>query len=98
MNQKTIIALIVVIIGIAIPGYFLLTSSPKVETSSQVVSSSDITNDAEAQFVTLSAQLVPLSFDTSILTDPRFTSLVDLHTIVLPEAIGRRDPFAPLGR
>ena len=98
MNQKTIIALIIVIIGVAIPGYFLLTSSSKVDTSNEVVSTSDIGNDAEAQFVTLSAQLVPLSFDTTILTDSRFTSLIDLHTIVLPEAIGRRDPFAPIGR
>lgn len=98
MNQKTIIALIIVIVGVAIPGYFLLTSSAKVDTSSEVVSTSDVGNDAEAQFVTLSAQLVPLSFDTSILTDSRFTSLIDLHTIVLPEAIGRRDPFAPIGR
>ena len=98
MNQKTIIALIIVIVGVAIPGYFLLTSSSKVDTSNEVVSTSDIGNDAEAQFVTLSAQLVPLSFDTTILTDSRFTSLIDLHTIVLPEAIGRRDPFAPIGR
>ena len=98
MNQKTIIALIIVIVGVAIPGYFLLTSSSKVDTSNEVVSTSDISNDAEAQFVTLSAQLVPLSFDTTILTDSRFTSLIDLHTIVLPEAIGRRDPFAPIGR
>ena len=98
MNQKTIIALVIVILGIMVPAYFLLSSKPATPSSDAPVSSTVVTSDAQAQFVNLSAQLVPLTFDTSILTDPRFTSLIDLHTAILPEAIGRRDPFAPLGK
>ena len=97
MTQKTIIATVIVILGILVPAYFLISSTPAT-SSDAVVTASVPTSDAEAQFVNLSAQLVPLTFDTTILTDPRFTSLVDLHTVVLPEATGRRDPFAPFGK
>lgn len=93
MSQKTIIALVIVVLGTLIPAYFLLSHTPTPDYST-VVSASVPTTDAEAMFVNLSSQLVPLAFDTSILNDPRFTSLIDLHTVILPEASGRRDPFA----
>ena len=97
MNQKTTIAFIIVILGILVPGYFLISSSAA-PTTDEVIDASVPTSDAEAQFLNLSAQLAPLSFDKSVLIDPRFTGLIDLHTAVLPEVSGRRDPFAPFGR
>jgi len=95
MNQKTLIAVIVIIIGLLGPAYFLFTSS---SSNTDVVTATIPTSDAEAVFVNLASQLVPMTFDTSILSDPRFISLVDLHTAVLPEQKGRRDPFASFGR
>lgn len=53
-------------------------------------------NQAQAQFKALASELQPISFDTSIFSDPRFMSLVDLTTPVAPEASGRLDPFAPI--
>lgn len=49
---------------------------------------------AQTQFETLVGELSPISFDTSIFSDPRFQSLVDLATPVAPEPMGRLDPFA----
>ena len=51
---------------------------------------------AEIRFSGLVAQLNGLSFETDILSDERFISLVDIRTAVVPEAAGRADPFAPL--
>lgn len=55
-----------------------------------------IDNPAQTQFQSLVSQLQPISFDTSIFSDPRFTSLVDLTTPITPESSGRLDPFAPI--
>lgn len=53
---------------------------------------------AEQQFLDLAGQLTSITFDTSILSDPRFASLVDIATPIAPENTGRTDPFAPLPR
>lgn len=96
MNQKITITIIAICIGLLIPAYFLIsgTSTP----SEADVTASAPTSEAEAVFVNLTSQLGTLSYDTSILSDPRFTSLVDLHTTVLPEQQGRKDPFAPFSK
>lgn len=54
------------------------------------------TSEAQAAFLTLAAQLEPVGFDASVLSDPRFLSLVDMKTAIVPEPEGRIDPFAPL--
>jgi hypothetical protein len=53
-------------------------------------------NDAQTRFNTLVSQLGPISFDTRVLSDPRFTALSDLATPVTPETAGRLDPFASI--
>lgn len=53
------------------------------------------TTGAQATFQSLGLQLGNISFDSSIFSDPRFSSLVDLATPVAPESLGRTDPFAP---
>jgi hypothetical protein len=54
--------------------------------------------EAQAQFQSLVGELAPISFDTSIFTDARFSSLIDLATPVTPETSGRIDPFAPFSK
>ena len=51
---------------------------------------------AQARFETLIGQLEPITFDLTVLSDPRFDALVDLSTPVTPESSGRTDPFAPV--
>lgn len=57
--------------------------------------SSLLQNPAQTRFQMLVNQLQPISFDTEVLSDPKFTSLVSLATPVVPESVGRLDPFAP---
>jgi hypothetical protein len=53
-------------------------------------------NTAQTQFQALVSELSPITFNTAIFSDPKFTSLVDLATPVSPEPAGRLDPFAPV--
>jgi hypothetical protein len=62
------------------------------------ISASGPASPQETQFLSLSSELSPISFDTDIFNDPRFMGLVDLSTPVSDEAKGRVDPFAPLGK
>jgi hypothetical protein len=56
------------------------------------------TSEIEQRFLDLSGQLAQLSFDMSVFSDPRLLSLVSLSIPITPEAEGRPDPFAPIGR
>lgn len=86
-----IIATIVVLGG----GYWYFFSGnvtqPPLSTGTAGASSG-----AKAQFETLIGQLEPITFDLTVLHDPRFDALVDLATLVTPEPSGRTDPFAPV--
>ena len=53
-------------------------------------------NQAQMRFQSLASQLQPISFDTSIFSDPRFYTLHDLATPISYEPTGRLDPFAPI--
>lgn len=80
---------LVVVAGLV---YFFFFSTAETDT----VVSSTPASDAELTFVNLASQLGTLEFDTSLLSDPRFMALVDVRTAIIPEASGRKDPFAPI--
>jgi hypothetical protein len=81
--------------GVALAAaYFIFF--PKGAGTSAISTDNAPASAAEIQFLNLASQVGPVFFDVSILSDPRFTSLVDIHTPILPEVAGRRDPFAPL--
>lgn len=96
MSKNTIILAICLIIVVAGLGwyFFFFTNNSDAALSS----GPGTANDAELSFITLVSKIDPIVFDTTILADPRFTSRQDIKTTVVPEASGRRDPFAPLGR
>lgn len=93
LNKNLIIAIVIGVVLLTGAGYLLFFSSPL-----PAVTETQPTSPEELTFVNLTSQLEPLGFDTSILADPRFMALVDIHTAVVPESAGRRDPFAPIGR
>lgn len=64
--------------------------------SSLPLTTSSAPSSAQVRFETLTSELGPITFNLAILTDPRFTALVDLTTPVTPEPTGRTDPFAPV--
>ncbi len=91
-NTKVYIALAIVVLGAV--GYFVWMRAPV--TPDIAIVNEGPSSEAQAAFLTLAAQLEPVGFDASILSDPRFVALVDIKTAILPEAGGRPDPFAPL--
>jgi hypothetical protein len=93
-SKNTIIALVVGAVLIVAAVYLLFFQSP----STVVVVEGAPTSPEEQNFLILANQLEPLSFETGVLSDPRFMALVDIHTPIVSEPAGRRDPFAPLGK
>lgn len=72
--------------------YYFFSQSSSVDTP---LSQTNVAgNAAQQKFASLVTQLTPISFDTRIFSDPRFSSLTDITTVITPEAAGRSDPFA----
>lgn len=92
MKPNTIISIIATII-VAAGAYWYFFTGTGNEPPVQEVSTD---NEAQVRFQTLVSQLQPITFDTSIFSDPRFMALVDLKTPITPETAGRLDPFAPV--
>ena len=96
MTTRTKIIIAVVIAGAVLVGGYLLffntdNSADVVSTGNSVPASA-----AEVTFLNLATQAAPITFDTSILSDPRFTSLINTDTTIIPVPQGRPDPFAPV--
>jgi hypothetical protein len=92
-NTTIIVALIIVVAGLA---WYFLGSGGTGGTASPLTATAE-PNPVETKFLTLTNELSPISFNPQIFSDARFMSLVDIHTTINPEPIGRTDPFAPLG-
>ena len=95
MSTNTKIIIGVVIAGAVGIGAYLLffnNNSDAAVLSAQTAPASA----AEISFLNLASQTEAVTFDTTILSDPRFKALVDIHTAIVPEPQGRINPFAPL--
>ncbi|HVX91431.1 MAG TPA: hypothetical protein VHC20_07525 [Candidatus Paceibacterota bacterium] len=89
-NKGIIIGLgAVVILAVVYLIFFDKSASPD-------LTSGTTSSPEELFFVNLSGELSDISFDTSVLDDPRFAALTDIRTAILPETTGRHDPFAPI--
>lgn len=93
ISQKniSIIAIIIVLGGGA--AYFFLGTKDSGETVTAVGAPTSV---AQARFLGLASELDTVTFDVSIFKDPRFLGLKDIHTTVIAEPSGRKDPFASL--
>jgi hypothetical protein len=94
-SRTNIILLILGLLILGAAGYLLFGQS---ETLGVLPAGVSPASEAELTFLALTARIDPVDFDTSIFQDPRFAALRDIRTAIIPEAIGRFDPFAPLGR
>lgn len=96
MSRSTLVFVIcLVIVGGGLGYYFFFFNS---DTGPAVTTTTGTASDAELSFITLVSKLDPIVFDTSVLSDARFTSRENIRTAIVPEASGRKDPFAPIGR
>lgn len=92
-NTTILIASGIVVLGLVAYFLWMRPASQEPITAGDAAGAA---NEAQATFLTLAAQLDPVGFDTKILEDPRFTALVDIKTVIMPEMSGRPDPFAPI--
>jgi len=93
--KSNIISIVVVTLIIIGGAYWYFSSQSSNDVS--LTSSNPSESPAQSQFDLLVNQLQPISFNTSIFSDPRFAALIDLTTPITPETPGRADPFAPIG-
>lgn len=74
--------------------YFLSPSSSSDSDSALSSTPADTTDDQNIIQSLLALQTVTLS--GTIFSDPGFKSLQDFSTTIVPESVGRADPFAPV--
>ena len=60
--------------------------------------SAAIASGAGQELLALLEQLRAIELDRSVFTDSVFENLQDFRSELLPEPVGRPDPFAPLGQ
>jgi hypothetical protein len=96
MKKYKNIILIIIIFAIAFIGYTLLFGKDR----NEAVLSSESTGEmsvVEGDLVSLLIELRSVKLDDSIFSNPAFRSLRDFSQELVPEPVGRRNPFAPLG-
>ncbi len=91
MNSNTVTVIIATLLLAAGAYWYFFTGTGNQQP---LTATTAATNPEQTKFQELVNELQPISFDTSIFTDPSFTSLIDITTPVTPEPSGRADPFA----
>lgn len=94
LDSNTILLIIVTLIIAAGAYWYFFTGTGN---QPPLTATTATENKAQTQFQALVTALTPISFDTAIFSDPRFTVLSDLTTQITPEPSGRVDPFAVIG-
>ncbi len=94
MNRTTVLSIILAVVLLGAGVYYFVFFNR--DTGTALTSTDGGVSDQEQDFLTLVGQLDPIVFDTSLLTDPRFTTRTDISTTIVPEVSGRSDPFAPI--
>ncbi len=92
MKSDTIIAIILTLV-IGAGGYWYWSTRPSIESFLKIDTKENV---SLVRFQRLVTELQSVSFDTGVLSDPRFVALVDLTIQSTPETTGRTDPFAPI--
>lgn len=86
--------LVILAVFIAIGVWFGLTSSTP---SGELLSTENvIDNGPEQELVSTLLALRAVKLDAAIFSDPAFMSLKDFSTQIVPEPVGRPNPFAPV--
>jgi hypothetical protein len=91
-RYKTALAFIVILVLLFF-GYEIFLAKPAQQQNSGSSSAQVI----GAQILSMLAQIKTISLDGSVLHDSRFAALRDLSPALVPQPVGRRNPFAPIG-
>ena len=93
-KYKTII-LVGVLVVLAFIAYSYFFASP--QQQSLTVTAATSTAAVDQDLITLLTTLKSIRLDAAIFSDPAFQSLQDFSQALVPEPVGRTNPFAPLG-
>jgi hypothetical protein len=91
-NKGIIIGVVLVL---AVAAWYLMTSNGSQADLTTTQTDTDLSGPG-AQIVQTLLSLQAVSLDGTIFSDPAFASLQDLTTAIVPEPVGRPDPFAPI--
>lgn len=96
LSKTTSILLIILAVVAVVCGIVIFNATSSVPSDFDILTEGQSTSVDEALFMNLASQIDAISFNDSLLKDPRFLSLVDIRVVVVPETVGRKDPFANL--
>jgi hypothetical protein len=91
-NKLVVIVGLLVVVGI---GWYMLSGS-SAPAPTLTTTSAQGTSKADSDLVSSLLSLRAVKLDGTIFSDPAFVNLKDFSTQIVPEPIGRTDPFAPL--
>ena len=91
------IIIIAVIIGIGLIAYSFLKPDPTAETLLETTQRQDSAQVLGDEITSAISQINSLKLDRTVLDDPIVKKLIDHSKPILPEPVGRKNPFAPIG-
>ena len=91
--QNKIVVVGLISLAVAGAAWYGLTSSPPTDT---LVTTGAVVNAPGADLVETLLALRAVKLDGAIFSEPAFAALVDFSTPIIPEPVGRPNPFAPL--
>lgn len=103
MNNKIIIAVIVIVVIIG--GWYGLSMNSGSENATLGTSSADgvlnsqvvTENNDDSEVLKLLLDMRTIKLDDTIFQNPAFNVLKDTGQQIIPEPVGRKNPFAPVG-
>jgi hypothetical protein len=90
-NKLVLIVIILVVLGGAWYGLSSSSAGP-----APVLSSAGTDTSGDQSIVSTLLALQAITLSGTIFSDPAFSTLRDFTTAIVPEPVGRPDPFAPL--
>jgi hypothetical protein len=91
--RTLILAVVIIAIAFFAYSYFFADKGQPILSEQAPAAETPVDQD----LIALLLQLRSIRLDTAIFNDPAFRSLQDFSQALVPEAIGRTNPFAPLG-
>ena len=97
IKQHLLLFIGIIVVLAAVFWYGLSSSStPAPILTTDTVSGSPSLESSDQELVTTLLALRAVTLSGTIFQDPAFTSLSDFSTAIVPEPVGRDNPFAPL--
>jgi hypothetical protein len=94
LSHKIIVVIVALLVAV---GVWIGLSSSGSSTGSLLSTETVSDNGPDQDLVATLLALRAVKLDGSIFSDPGFQNLKDFSTQIVPEPIGRPNPFAPLG-